>query len=134
MSRARLLIAVLVFNLKLLMDGVRDLVLVPASLLCALAGLFFGGEESDRYFRRLLQIGRRSDRFINLFNQHNTDSELDSEPSLTSDEFFAPYEQRLLNHTAKSKLAMKASKLVDDLARPASESDASTDSTDSTNS
>jgi len=56
-----------VLQLKLLADGFRDALLIPASLMAALIGLLRGGEDCDREFRRVLQLGRRSERWINLF-------------------------------------------------------------------
>lgn len=52
-----------VFQVKLLFDGFRDLLLVPVSLIAALISLFSGSSE----FYDLLRLGRRSERWINLF-------------------------------------------------------------------
>ena len=41
--------------------------LIPVSILAALIGLLRGGEECDREFRRVIKLGRRSERWINLF-------------------------------------------------------------------
>lgn len=65
--RAQLLRDVLVLQLKLLLDGFRDAALIPVSLLAALLGLLRGGEDADREFRRVVKLGRRSERWINLF-------------------------------------------------------------------
>ena len=54
-------------QLKLIADGFRDAVLIPISLLAALIGLLRGGEDCDREFRRVIKLGRRSERWINLF-------------------------------------------------------------------
>lgn len=56
-----------VLQLKLLADGFRDAMLIPVSILAALIGLLRGGEECDREFRRVIKLGRRSERWINLF-------------------------------------------------------------------
>lgn len=56
-----------ILQLKLLADGLRDAILIPVSLLAALLGLVRGGEECDREFRRVIKLGRRSERWINLF-------------------------------------------------------------------
>ena len=59
-------IAVLQF--KLVVDGLRDLILVPASLI---AGIISLAKSSDgrpgSEFYRLVSIGRQSERWINLF-------------------------------------------------------------------
>jgi hypothetical protein len=56
-----------ILQLKLVADGFRDAVLIPVSLLAALLGLIRGGEDCDREFRRVIKLGRRSERWINLF-------------------------------------------------------------------
>jgi hypothetical protein len=56
-----------ILQLKLLADGFRDAVLIPISLLATLIGLLRGGEDCDREYRRVIKLGRRSERWINLF-------------------------------------------------------------------
>jgi hypothetical protein len=43
--------------------------LIPISLVAALIGLLRGGEDCDREYRRVIKLGRRSERWINLFGQ-----------------------------------------------------------------
>ena len=59
-----------VLQLKLLVDGLRDALLIPISLVAALLGLLRGGPDCDREFRRVIKLGRRSERWINLFGHH----------------------------------------------------------------
>ncbi len=66
-SRSQLLRDTAVFQLKLFVDGLRDLVLSPVSLVAALLDFFAG---SDRFYR-LLDLGRQSERWINLFGTHD---------------------------------------------------------------
>lgn len=66
-SRLELLWDVLVFQLKLLADGLRDLLLSPLSLGAALLGLLFGGDRPGRYLQAVLRFGRRTELWINLF-------------------------------------------------------------------
>lgn len=65
--RARLVRETAILQIKLLADGLRDAILIPVSLAAALVGLIRGGEDCDREFRRVVKLGRRSDRWINLF-------------------------------------------------------------------
>ncbi len=65
--RARLVREAAVLQIKLLADGVRDAILIPLSLLAALIGLIEGGKDCDLKFRRVVKLGRRSERWINLF-------------------------------------------------------------------
>lgn len=92
-SRLQLLWDVLLFQFKLVADGLRDLFLSPISLISALIGLLVGGDEPDRYFRRVLHLGRRSEIWINLFGYRKH--------SGTSDELVAPIKDKVFTE-AKS--------------------------------
>lgn len=69
-SRASLFRESLVFQLKLMADGFRDLVLVPVSLIATLAGMLRGGSEPDREFRQVIALGKQTEAWINLFGNH----------------------------------------------------------------
>ncbi len=56
-----------IFQLKLLLESLKDLVLAPASLLAALLAIFFGGENRGRIFYFVLRIGEKYDLWLNLF-------------------------------------------------------------------
>jgi hypothetical protein len=58
---------VAVFQVKLIFDGMRDVLLLPISLIAGLASLVKGGASPSSEFYDLLKIGRRSERWINLF-------------------------------------------------------------------
>jgi hypothetical protein len=73
-DRLPLLGAWVKFNVKLVLDGVLDLLLLPASFIAVALGLLRGGDAPDRHFRALLLFGRRSERFINLFGNHRRGS------------------------------------------------------------
>ena len=66
-SRVELIRESAVLQLKLLADGLRDAALIPVSLLATLVGLVRGGDEPDREYRKVIKLGRRSERWINLF-------------------------------------------------------------------
>ena len=59
---------VLVFQVKLIVDGVRDLLLVPVSIGAGLMSLMQAGPKPGPQFYELLRLGRRSERWINLFS------------------------------------------------------------------
>jgi len=67
LDRWTLIRDVALFQLKLVMDGARDLMLVPASLLAALVALLKSDPTPGTEFYDLLRLGRRSERWINLF-------------------------------------------------------------------
>ena len=70
-KRVELVRESLVFQLKLLADGVRDLVLVPISLVATGIGLLRSADDPDKEFRRVLNLGRQSEQWINLFGHHD---------------------------------------------------------------
>lgn len=57
-----------VLQVKLIVDGLRDLLLVPASLVAALVSLArtTDGKPGDEFYR-LVSVGKQSERWINLF-------------------------------------------------------------------
>jgi hypothetical protein len=69
-KRGTLIRESLVFQLKLIADGFRDFALLPISLVATLVGVIRGGEEPEREFERVLDLGRSSEQWINLFGQH----------------------------------------------------------------
>jgi len=56
-----------ILQLKLVADGIRDALLIPISLVAAAVGLLRGGPDCATEFRRVIDLGRRSERWINLF-------------------------------------------------------------------
>lgn len=58
---------VFAFQGKLVLDGLRDLILSPLSIVAAIYALVAGGDNPGRQFYDLLYLGRRSERWINLF-------------------------------------------------------------------
>jgi len=69
--RAMLLRNAVVLQLKLVVDGLRDAALIPLALVATVLGLIRGGEDADREFQRVIKLGRRSERWIDLFG-HET--------------------------------------------------------------
>lgn len=60
-----------VFQFKLVVDGFRDLLLVPASLLAALISLVDSEDgKPGGQFYRIVAIGKQSERMINLFGAY----------------------------------------------------------------
>ncbi len=56
-----------VLQVKLVVDGLRDLVLVPISLVAGMISLFRVGDASGNEFYNLLRVGKKTERWINLF-------------------------------------------------------------------
>jgi hypothetical protein len=56
-----------IFQVKLFIDGLKDVVLLPASLVAALIDLVFPGPRPGRFFYVLLRAGERFDRWLSLY-------------------------------------------------------------------
>ena len=67
-----------VLQVKLIVDGLRDFLLVPASLIAAIVSLVKSSDgKPGPEFYQLLDMGKRSERWINLFGAraHSPESE-----------------------------------------------------------
>ena len=60
----------LVFQLKLAADAVRDFLMSPLSVLAFVVDAIRKPRYEDSLYLRLMLFGRRSDRLINLFDEH----------------------------------------------------------------
>ena len=69
----------LVFQTKLAMDGMKDLVLSPLSLLAALVDLVFPGQKPGHRFYSVLGVGERFDRWLCLFPAAEQIGDVDSD-------------------------------------------------------
>lgn len=61
----------LVFQLKLYIDAFRDILLSPLSAIAVLLDVLQNNDEQESHFSRVLRWGRRTERAINLFEQHD---------------------------------------------------------------
>lgn len=67
-ARLNLVRDIAVFQAKLIVDGLRDLMLVPASLIAGILSLASGSDgKPGTQFYRLLGVGKQSEQWINLF-------------------------------------------------------------------
>jgi len=86
MTRAELLWRLMVFQLKLVIDGLRDVALVPVSLIAGVIGIVRGGPDADRPFEDVLRFGRRTETWINLFGHQQGD---------TADKLIEPFQKKV---------------------------------------
>lgn len=56
-----------IFQLKLMLDGLKDLVLSPVSILAAGLDIVFPGPRPGHRFYGVMTIGEKFDRWLNLF-------------------------------------------------------------------
>ncbi|MEE4660470.1 MAG: hypothetical protein V2J89_08380 [Halieaceae bacterium] len=59
------------FQLKLALDALRDLLFSPVSFVAFFLDVLFRPERSRSFTHRLMALGRRSDRLINLFEEYS---------------------------------------------------------------
>lgn len=79
MDNRTLIRDLIVFQAKLIADGLRDLALVPFSIAAAIISLMSGKDgKPGAQFYSLLAVGRQSDHWINLFGAlRNAPEDLD---------------------------------------------------------
>lgn len=107
---------VLMFQIKLALDALRDIVLSPLSLGALLLGLLTGGDKPYRYFERLLRFGRQSERVINLFGTARVpyDPYEGTNDRMAVDTLFANVEELLRRNVDSNQTATAAKSKVDD--------------------
>lgn len=57
----------LVFQVKLLADAGRDLLLSPVAIICSVMDAISDSPKDKSYFEKLMSFGRKTDHHINLF-------------------------------------------------------------------
>lgn len=81
----------LVFQLKLYIDAIRDLLLSGLSLVAFFLDLILQSQGPDSFFEKVLAFGRRTEVTINLFNQYD----LDEQGNASVDRFLKDVESSL---------------------------------------
>jgi hypothetical protein len=94
----QLLRDVLAFQVKLAMDGLRDVLLSPISIGTAIYGLIVHPENPGKEFNRLLNFGRQSDVWINLFG---ASEHYENEKTESSDAYIKKLEDLLVGEYQK---------------------------------
>jgi len=72
----------LTFQLKLFADAFRDFVMSPLSVICFFLDLILESEEGNSFYERLMRYGQKSDRWINLFEEHSEQEVVESRSPL----------------------------------------------------
>ena len=55
------------FQIKLILDAARDLILSPVAIICTVLDLVKGNSKQDGHFQRLMHWGHNTDHWLNLF-------------------------------------------------------------------
>jgi hypothetical protein len=67
----------IVFQFKLGLDALRDILMSPVSIMLVVADVVMANNQQQSYFIRLMRLGKKSDHWINLFavDSPNTEPE-----------------------------------------------------------
>lgn len=104
-SRWRLAGDVLKFQAKLFVDGLRDLLMSPISLVAALMGLVLAPANPRRWFDEVLRFGRQTEVWINLFGRRSGQSGFD--------DLIGGLEQRLQQQVDQGGITAGAKQRID---------------------
>jgi len=126
-SRWQLLKDIAIFQVKLALDAIRDLLLSPVSIVSAVIDLIKGHQYSQSYFYKVMKLGRKTDHWLNLFGaagEHKSsvaDEREDSEPGVKQmseqgrnlDDLFSQVEALLKEQHDKGGLTATAKTSID---------------------
>jgi len=114
-GRWQVMLDLLAFQFKLLLDAIRDVLLSPVSIATALFGIFTDKKHPGKYFYGLLKQGHRTDDWINLFGTSSDQDE--NPPSSSSDMYIRKVENMVVNEYEKGGIVKdlkdKADRLID---------------------
>ena len=108
-----------VFQLKLMADGFRDLLLLPVSLIATIIGLLRGGDEPEREFNQVIEVGRESEQWINLFGNHEVSENANAVASM--DTLFAKVEESLKQQYQTGGISERVQAEIENVLRIAQE-------------
>ncbi|TQV82907.1 hypothetical protein [Aliikangiella coralliicola] len=95
----------LVFQLKLAIDALRDILLSPVSIIATVLDLIEGRSGKKSYFETLLKFGRMSEKRINLFDQYDGEGRtVDSVLAQVEDVLVKEYKNGDISAKAKSAI------------------------------
>lgn len=94
----------IIFQLKLAVDALRDILLSPVSIICSLLDLVQNKQGENSYFEKLMSFGRATESRINLFEQHQADSTIDSVLGQVESLFRKEYQDKELSKKTLSAI------------------------------
>ncbi len=112
-ERWRFLRDVLVFELKMLLDNVRDFALMPLSLVAAGFDLLVKGEREGSLFYRVLAWGAHSERVIDVYSALESQDNVAINPNYTVDAVVARIENVLAREVEKGGTAASLKAAMD---------------------
>lgn len=76
-----------IFQLKLGLDAVRDLLLSPISIVLSIWDIIKGHTQEQSYYYQLLKFGHRTDQWLNLFSSPLDKTEEQSESPANNENY-----------------------------------------------
>ena len=102
----------LVFQLKLVLDAIRDILLSPVSLVATIFDMAQGRKGENSYFEMLMKFGRNSETRINLFDQHQGEKQtVDNLFNQVEDVLKKQYEKGGISEKTKREIEAKFKKM-----------------------
>ncbi len=111
-----------IFQVKLAMDAIRDLLLSPVSIIFGLIDIFKGHSLSQSYFHKLMDFGHRTDSWLNLFGDQKKATKSSStlfgqkakvNVDVSVDQLFSQVESLLKDQHNKGGLTKSAKSTID---------------------
>src|SRR5439155_27000268 len=104
---------VVVFQLKMFLDNIRDFALMPVSLVAALIDLIFKGKGHGSLFYQVLRCGAHMEEVINVYSAIEAHGRPRVNPSYTVDAVIARLEGVLVRECAKGGTAASIKAAMD---------------------
>jgi len=114
-ERWKFLRDVLVFQIKMLLDNIRDFALMPVSLVAALIDLVFRGEREGALFYKVLRWGSHSESVIDVYSaiEHHEPGDFKVNRDYTVDGVIARLEGVLVRECEKGGTAASVKAAMD---------------------
>lgn len=119
-ARSEVIRDTLVIQLKLIVDGLRDLMLMPLVIFATISGLIMHSKQPGRYLYRLLSYGKATENWIGLFDEADKDvlEPLDIKDQSLDDlvkKTQTAFESKYINEEKKQKLLDKLNFALDEI-------------------
>jgi len=119
-DRSEVIRDTIVIQLKLIVDGIRDLLLMPLVVFATISGLIIHSKQPGRYLYRLLSYGKASEKWIGLFDEADKDvmEPLDLNEKSLDDlvkKTQVAFESKYINEEKKKKLLDKLNFALDEI-------------------
>ena len=114
-SRWRFLRDVVVFQLTMLLDNVRDFALMPIAAVAALVDLVHKGDRQGALFYRVLRWGKHSEEVIGVYSaiEHDDPGSFKVSPDYTVDAVVARLEEVVVREVEKGGTAASIKAVMD---------------------